>query len=247
MLYTIYQVTHRESGKCYIGKHKTEDLNDGYMGSGQLIRRAIKKHSIEAFEKEVLHVFKTEEEMNLKEAELVTEEFCLREDTYNICPGGHGGWGYVNSKILDSNARKINGSIGGKSAKILKKGIFSDEAKQARAKRELLLRPARQEARRRKQNARQREKYKKFREQNPIQPKQLKKYFCSCGSETSSRKSKFCNECRIKLKKEQALVMSRSYQNRRFITNGLMDKLIPINSPLPEGFSWGRSQNKKVS
>lgn len=97
MLYTIYRVTHRESGKVYIGKHQTNDPNDGYMGSGQLIRRAVKKYGPGAFDKEVLCVFSTEEEMNAKEAELVTEEFCSREDTYNMCPGGHGGWGYVNA------------------------------------------------------------------------------------------------------------------------------------------------------
>lgn len=97
MLYTIYRVTHRESGKVYIGKHQTLNADDGYMGSGQLIRRAVKKHGVEAFKKEVLHIFETEEEMNAKEAELVTEEFCNRKDTYNLCVGGQGGFGYIRS------------------------------------------------------------------------------------------------------------------------------------------------------
>lgn len=108
MLYTIYRVTHIESGKCYIGKHQTKNLNDGYMGSGQLIRRAVKKHGLNAFKKEVLYVFKTESEMNAKEAELVTEEFCLREDTYNMCPGGNGGWGYVNKAIWSEDLRRAH-------------------------------------------------------------------------------------------------------------------------------------------
>lgn len=89
MLYTIYRVTHLESGKYYIGKHQTENPNDGYMGSGQLIRRSVKKHGVKSFKKEVIHFFETEEEMNAKEAELVTEEFCARKDTYNLCPGGN--------------------------------------------------------------------------------------------------------------------------------------------------------------
>jgi len=70
------------------------------MGSGKYLKRAIAKHGLEAFSKEILFVFNTEEEMNAKEAEIVTEEYCLREDTYNLCPGGKGGWGYVNQNGL---------------------------------------------------------------------------------------------------------------------------------------------------
>jgi len=97
MKYTIYKITNTINGKVYIGKHQTKDLNDGYMGSGKLLKRAQAKHGIENFNKEILHVFDSEEKMNAKEAELVTEEFCLREDTYNICVGGQGGFSYINS------------------------------------------------------------------------------------------------------------------------------------------------------
>ena len=66
------------------------------MGSGKLLRRAIKKHGVENFEKTYIAFCNSEEEMNLKEAELVTEEWCASDDNYNLCPGGQGGWGYVN-------------------------------------------------------------------------------------------------------------------------------------------------------
>jgi len=93
LFYTIYKTTNKINGKYYIGKHKTSDLNDGYMGSGKLLRRAITKYGIENFTKEILHVFDNEKEMNDKEKELVV----ICEDSYNLCPGGHGGFGYINS------------------------------------------------------------------------------------------------------------------------------------------------------
>jgi hypothetical protein len=66
------------------------------MGSGKLITRAIKKYGIKNFTKEILHTFKTEAEMNAKEAELVE----IGSHTYNLCPGGQGGFGYINERKL---------------------------------------------------------------------------------------------------------------------------------------------------
>ena len=99
--FTVYQITNLVNGKVYIGKHQTKELDDGYMGSGKLIRAAIKKYGIENFKKEILFVFETEDEMNAKEAELVTEEFIASGQSYNLCPGGQGGWGYINSEQLN--------------------------------------------------------------------------------------------------------------------------------------------------
>jgi len=97
MHYTVYKITNKVNGKIYIGKHQTKDLNDGYMGSGKRLTLAIEKYGIENFEKEILFVFDNEIEMNEKEAELVSEEFVKKDTNYNLCPGGKGGWGYVNS------------------------------------------------------------------------------------------------------------------------------------------------------
>ena len=77
--------------------HKTKNLNDGYMGSGKLIKRAIQKYGIENFNKEILHVFSNEEDMKNKEKELVV----MSETSYNLCEGGKGGFGYINGNNLN--------------------------------------------------------------------------------------------------------------------------------------------------
>ena len=95
--YLIYQTINLINGKIYIGKHETINIEDEYFGSGNLIRAAINKYGLENFVKTILFELQNEEEMNLLEKCVVTQEFCDREDTYNINVGGDGGWDYVNS------------------------------------------------------------------------------------------------------------------------------------------------------
>ena len=108
MFYTVYKITDTINGKYYIGKHQTKNLDDGYMGSGKLIRHAINKHGRENFKKEILFIFDTEEQMNAKEAEIVV----VSEETYNLCDGGKGGFSHIN-KILSKEDRKKISQLGG--------------------------------------------------------------------------------------------------------------------------------------
>ena len=48
-------------------------------------------YGISNFKKEVLHIFNTEEEMNVCERELLTEEFISSSTNYNSAVGGEGG------------------------------------------------------------------------------------------------------------------------------------------------------------
>jgi len=114
--YIIYKTTNLINNKFYIGKHKTNDINDDYMGSGTVLKKAFKKYGIDNFKREVLFILDTRVEANLKEKELVNEAFVERKDTYNIKEGGHGGWDHVN-KILTHEQRQKTGLRGYNSLK----------------------------------------------------------------------------------------------------------------------------------
>lgn len=118
MKFTIYKITNNVNGKEYIGQHQTLDLTDDYMGSGKRLKYAQEYHGIENFSKEILFIFDNEEEMNAKEAELVTEEYCSRDDTYNIAPGGFGGgYRYINTNGLNNlnkDYEKISNKLKGR-------------------------------------------------------------------------------------------------------------------------------------
>lgn len=101
VFYTVYRITNLVNGRLYVGCHQTDDLDDGYLGSGKIIRRAVKKYGIDKFSKEVLHIFSNREDMLSKEREIVTQEFCARRDTYNVMPGGHGGFAHMNDGGAD--------------------------------------------------------------------------------------------------------------------------------------------------
>lgn len=96
--YYLYQIEHKSTGKIYVGVHRTTDIEDGYMGSGSLITRAIRKHGLHDFEKKILKFFDSAEEMLLAEKEIVNETFVKNENTYNLTLGGLGGWYHVNSE-----------------------------------------------------------------------------------------------------------------------------------------------------
>jgi len=84
----IYKITNKLNNKEYIGVHSTLDLDDGYMGSGNLIIAAIKKYGKENFTKEILQYFNSPKEAFAAERNIVNESYIQSENTYNINLGG---------------------------------------------------------------------------------------------------------------------------------------------------------------
>ena len=49
-----YITTNKVNGKQYVGAHTEKKDNDRYLGTGQLIKKAIKKYGRDNFEKTIL-------------------------------------------------------------------------------------------------------------------------------------------------------------------------------------------------
>ena len=71
--------------------HSTDDLEDGYFGSGQLLWKSIKKHGKEKHTKEILEFLPSRKKLKDRERELVNEELLSDCLCMNLRVGGEGG------------------------------------------------------------------------------------------------------------------------------------------------------------
>ena len=88
----IYITTCKVTDKRYIGIHSTNDLDDGYMGSGVLLKDSIKKHGAANHVREILEF--------ADNREMLSE---IERGVVNIEMGGDGG--YMSSDEVQEFAR----------------------------------------------------------------------------------------------------------------------------------------------
>lgn len=108
----IYKITNLTNGKIYIGKHSTDNLDDGYFGSGKRLKCAIRKYGIENFEKEIIAFCYTEDELNRQERFYIRDFNSMDSSVgYNMT---HGGNGAVRLIRTEEHRKKISLSNTGK-------------------------------------------------------------------------------------------------------------------------------------
>lgn len=86
----IYLITNNVNGKIYIGKHSTNKLDDDYMGSGLLVKKAIQKYGLENFTKDYLAFCDSKDTLNYLERFYI-KKYKAKECGYNLTDGGDGG------------------------------------------------------------------------------------------------------------------------------------------------------------
>lgn len=80
--YIVYETTDLTNDKKYIGKHETNNLNDGYLGSGSLIKLNIKLKGKENFTRKVLHFCKNSKDMAEMEKMEIDKVKAYENDNY---------------------------------------------------------------------------------------------------------------------------------------------------------------------
>lgn len=87
----IYMTINNITNMRYIGKHYGE-LDDSYLGSGTILKRAIDKYGKENFSKQILFISENDEINSQKEKEFITLYNATSNPLfYNIHEGGCGG------------------------------------------------------------------------------------------------------------------------------------------------------------
>lgn len=86
----IYKTTCLVTNKYYYGMHSTDDLEDGYLGSGKYLWRSLNKHGKDNHKIERLEFFNTREKLRKREEEIINEDLLNDPFCMNLTIGGRG-------------------------------------------------------------------------------------------------------------------------------------------------------------
>lgn len=93
LYYYIYLTKNIVTGKKYIGWHATNKLYDGYIGSGHLFKKSVKKYGKECFINGIIE-FCSDNNFLEREKYWINQIGTLVPNGYNLTIGGEGAIGY---------------------------------------------------------------------------------------------------------------------------------------------------------
>ena len=106
----IYKTTNIITGRYYYGMHNTDNLDDGYLGSGKRLRYSINKYGKENHKREIIEFCSDRGSLINREKEIVNLNEIAKDDCMNLRIGGEGGF-------INENHRKKFFKIAKKNAK----------------------------------------------------------------------------------------------------------------------------------
>lgn len=87
----IYRTTCKITGKFYVGMHSTDNLEDGYLGSGKILGYSRHKYGDENHIREIIEYCSSRDELKQREKEIVNEDLLKNPLNINLKYGGEGG------------------------------------------------------------------------------------------------------------------------------------------------------------
>lgn len=87
----IYKTTNTITDKFYIGMHSTNNIDDGYLGSGLLIKNSIIKYGKEKHQREILLFTEDRKKLSALEKAIVNNQLLCNSKCMNLKGGGVGG------------------------------------------------------------------------------------------------------------------------------------------------------------
>jgi len=127
----VYISTNLITNKQYVGSHATNNINDGYLGSGRYFLKTIKKYGYENFKRETLKICPTILSARELEGYYINENNTLYPNGYNISPKG--GIGFKGAFLAESTKKKISKANTGKICTQETKEKISKGAKEKQA------------------------------------------------------------------------------------------------------------------
>jgi len=106
----IYKTTCKVTDKFYVGMHSTDNLEDGYMGSGKRLWYSIRKHGKENHEREIIEFLPNRSSLKSREKEIVNEQFLEDPMCMNLQIGGGGGWCSEEHRLKNLKAMSKGGN-----------------------------------------------------------------------------------------------------------------------------------------
>lgn len=229
----IYLTTNNINGKIYIGKRefcKDKRANSIYLGSGILIKKAVKKYGRKNFSRKMLKLCETLEELYEAEIFFIKKyDACNPKIGYNLHEGGYGfkagdknpSYGkpeenpFFGKHHTEESKKKMSDSKKGKPSKL--KGIKMSE--EARLKMSI-------SAKKRLANPKNNSMYgKKHSEESKEKNRQSH----------LGKKLNLSDETRSQMSKKQ----KELHLGAKAINNGKVNKWLKSGEPLPEGFVYG--------
>ena len=128
----IYKTTCKVTGKFYVGMHSTDNLDDGYLGSGKILGYSRKKYGDENHTREILEMLPSREALKAREKEIVNEALLADSLNINLKYGGDGGWDHI--KTLPGYKKQLE--LAGKNGGFSNQHLWSQQTKQRVSKKQ---------------------------------------------------------------------------------------------------------------